>query len=125
MTLFTTKRLLSVDVKGFSGKKVKYLSVPWTSVQAFAVRSAGSMLDTDSEMMIWTDIMFEPGQGDDPPQPGMSYLEQDFQKDKVDLMAIHRYLSARCLHSSAGGYLPAEVAVSHEVLQASPPGAVE
>merc|ERR1712203_872552 len=99
MVLFTMKRLLIVDIKGWSGKKVKYVSVPWTSVQAFAVRSAGSMFDKDSEMMIWTEIMHGPPKDDSPPDPEMSYIEQDFQKDKVDLMSIHRYLSEKCVHA--------------------------
>ena len=32
LTLFTTKRLLFVDLKGWSGHKVNYVSVPWTTV---------------------------------------------------------------------------------------------
>mmetsp|Transcript_43399 Transcript_43399/g.114772 ORF Transcript_43399/g.114772 Transcript_43399/m.114772 type:complete len:786 (-) Transcript_43399:312-2669(-) len=125
MMLLTTKRIVSMDIKAFSGKKIQYLSVPYSSVQAFAVRSAGSFMDKDSEMMIWTDIMYEPGEGDNPPQPGMSYLEQDFQKDSVDLMAIHRYLSARVLGfgSSSCGAAPAHVPAA--VFAAGPADGVE
>lgn len=96
LTVFTTKRLLIVDVKGWSGKKVKYISIPWRHVQAFAVRSAGTW-DKDSEMMIWTQIMHDYDAGDPPsPVPGMSYFEQDFQKS-VDIMSVHRYLTLKCL----------------------------
>lgn len=53
MVLFTTKRLVIVDVKGFSGTKTSFLSLPWSTVKCFGVKSAGSFLDKDSEMMIW------------------------------------------------------------------------
>ena len=117
MILFTNKRLISIDVQGWTGKKKSFTSVPWTSVKQFGVQSAGSFMDKDSEMMIWTDIDHDYGQPersagtsmalgaleiaaavaggdgvdsepDDVPIPGMSYLEFDFQKDRVDLMAI-------------------------------------
>mmetsp|Transcript_60226 Transcript_60226/g.111655 ORF Transcript_60226/g.111655 Transcript_60226/m.111655 type:complete len:768 (-) Transcript_60226:137-2440(-) len=103
MMLFTTKRLVLVDPRGLTGTKVAYTSIPWKTVQAFGVQSAGSFLDKDSEMMIWTDIMHDPPppkeKDDDPPpppEPGMSYIEQDFAKDKVDLATIGRYLAERC-----------------------------
>lgn len=132
LTLFTTKRLLVVDMKGFSSlKKAEYITIPWSTVTAFGVRSAGSFMDKDSEMMIWTDIndvFFPPKQGDNPPPPPIprnSFLEMDFQKDKVDLMAIHRYLSERCIRIEGGGYLSPEVSVAPEIMAASPPGGVE
>eukprot|EP00927_Polykrikos_kofoidii_P072879 TRINITY_DN68951_c0_g1_i1.p1 TRINITY_DN68951_c0_g1~~TRINITY_DN68951_c0_g1_i1.p1 ORF type:complete len:799 (+),score=140.48 TRINITY_DN68951_c0_g1_i1:72-2468(+) len=131
LVLFTTKRLLIVDKTFWDSSKVEYFSVPWTTVQAFGVRSAGQWLDKDSEMLIWTDIndVYYPPRGDDdpppPPKPRKSFLELDFQKDKVDLMAVHRYLSERCLRVAAGGYLPPEVRVSSTVMQTSPPSGIE
>ena len=58
MILFTGKRLIFVDIQGFMGmgKKVEYISIPWKTVSAFSVRSAGSMLDKDSEMCLWLDF---------------------------------------------------------------------
>lgn len=84
-------------------------------------------MDKDCEMIVWTDIMFDPPQGEDnPARPGMSCWEQDFKKDAVDLMAIHRYLSEKCVKAVAGGMTSAsEAAVDASVLNASPPGAVE
>ncbi|EJK62401.1 hypothetical protein THAOC_16989 [Thalassiosira oceanica] len=57
MLLFTSKRIVVVDIQGFlgMGKKVEYLSVPWRTCTAFAVRSAGSWIDKDSEMCLWMD----------------------------------------------------------------------
>mmetsp|Transcript_46043 Transcript_46043/g.85918 ORF Transcript_46043/g.85918 Transcript_46043/m.85918 type:complete len:793 (+) Transcript_46043:51-2429(+) len=132
LTLFTTKRLLIVDLTGWTGQRVNYISIPWQTIQAFGVRSAGTWFDKDSEMLIWTDIsdVFYPPKEkeDDPPPPPIprnSYIELDFQKDKVDLMMVHRYLSERCVPLAKGGYLPPEVAVSSSVLRASPEKGVE
>jgi len=143
LVLFTTKRLIAIDYQGWSGKKVEYLSIPWSTVQIFAVRSAGSFMDKDSEMMIWPDfddIYYPPSADADspppPPIPRRSYIELDFQKDKVDLMAIHRYLSERCLRVEGKGHLdsdgfivpdllPYYVPVAQEIMQPSPPNCVE
>jgi len=103
MVLFTTKRLVLIDPQGLTGKKVSYTSLPWSCVQAFAVQSAGSFLDKDSEMMLWTDVFhdFHTEQDDDDntiffEDPGLSFISIDFQKDKVDLSAVGRYLAERC-----------------------------
>ena len=58
LLLLTSKRVVFVDMKGWGsfGKKVEYVSIPYTTVTAFGVRSAGSLLDKDSEMLIWTDF---------------------------------------------------------------------
>ncbi len=34
ITLFTTKRLITIDKKGLFGKKIEYFSVPWEKVSA-------------------------------------------------------------------------------------------
>jgi len=140
LMLFTSKRLVFVDVQGFSGKKVEYMSVPWSSVQCFGVKSAGSFLDKDSELMIWTDFddcFFPPKPDEDspppPPIPRYSYLELDFQKDKVDLLAVQRYLSERCLRVEGGRMVdgvwvpnmrPYDVPVSQDVMNPGSPGAL-
>jgi len=145
IVLFTTKRLLIADMKGWTQSKVNYISVPWSSVQAFGVRSAGAFLDKDAEMMIWTDVdditeeekIDQTGtamnllEGDVEPDvdmvtvPRMSFIELDFQKDQVDLMAVHRYLSARCMPLAKGGYMTPDMTVPNKVLQPSPQNGVE
>mmetsp|Transcript_44405 Transcript_44405/g.96504 ORF Transcript_44405/g.96504 Transcript_44405/m.96504 type:complete len:773 (+) Transcript_44405:115-2433(+) len=125
LMLFTTKRMIVIDIKGWSGKKVNYNSIPWKAVQCFGVRSAGAWLDKDSEMFVWTSVddIYYPPKDDDsgtpPPEPRMSYIEIDFEKDKVDLMAIHRYLSERCLRLQGGGYLAPEVKVNPSIIKQS------
>lgn len=130
MMLFTTKRLLIVNVKGWSGKKVNYLSVPWRAIQCFAVETAGSFLDMDAEMKLWTDIFYDPppphGENENPPpEPGMSFIEQNFQKDKVDIMAVLRYLATRCAQIGTDSSQLSAVPIAPEVLSASPPDAIE
>jgi len=98
VVMFTTKRIVAVDTKGLTGTRIEYLSVPWASIVGFAVETAGSGLDLDAEAKIWTDMMFHRGGGEnDPPQPYRSYLTFDFNKGLVDIFAIKRYLSARCM----------------------------
>jgi len=134
MVLFTTKRMILIDPQGITGKKVSYTSLPWDCVQAFAVQSAGSMLDKDSEMTIWTDIFHDyhtEEQGDDDNKetiyladPGLSCISVDFDKSKVDLCAVNRYLTSRCATLGSQSSQPA-APVDTGVLAASQPGAIE
>mmetsp|Transcript_9616 Transcript_9616/g.20813 ORF Transcript_9616/g.20813 Transcript_9616/m.20813 type:complete len:857 (+) Transcript_9616:61-2631(+) len=129
MMLFTSKRMVFVDMQGFMGmgKKVEYISMPWKTVSAFSVRSAGSFADKDSEMCLWLDFddVFYPRRAneDDPPPPPIprkSFLEIDFQKDKVDILMVHRYLSERLLRENAHQLKPHTSPVAPDILVASP-----
>jgi len=104
LVIFTTKRIIDIDIKGLSGKKVKYTSIPYSSVLAFAVRTAGKH-DRDSEVIIYTEIRYEVGQGEDQ-DPGMARLEWDFNKNVVDVLALKRYLNARLLATERGIKVP-------------------
>ncbi|CAB9514297.1 Pfam:DUF1696 [Seminavis robusta] len=95
--LFTTKRCLKIDTKGWSGKKVEYSTLPWKSVVAFAAETAGQTLDNDSEIRLWTEMKFK-GVGDDK-EPYMAMWDLDFNKDLVDIIAVKQYISKRCLHA--------------------------
>lgn len=50
--VFTNKRVIFLNVQGVTGKKKEYLSVPYHSVEAFSVETAGTM-DLDSDLKIW------------------------------------------------------------------------
>lgn len=136
--LYTTKRVVFIDLQGWSGHKVEYMSLPWSSVQLFGVRSAGSV-DKDSEVMLWPDFddcFFPPKPDEDspppPPIPRKSFIECDFQKDKVDILAVHRYLSERCLRTEDGhvgkdgifvpNHMSSDERVSIDIMTPSPPG---
>lgn len=129
--LLTNKRMLEVDVKGFSGKRVEYFSLPWKNVTLYSVCSAGS-LDKDSEMRFWTsinDVWWPPKPDEEspppPPIPRKSFIEIDFARNRVDLLALQRYLSARCLSDvRTGELLSSDIPVSPDFTQASPSNAM-
>ncbi|MBD9699304.1 PH domain-containing protein [Flavimobilis sp. GY10621] len=50
--VFTSKRLIAVNVQGITGKKIDYTSLPYARIQAFSVETAGTF-DLDSEMDLW------------------------------------------------------------------------
>lgn len=49
--IFTTKRIIVVNVQGITGKKKSYISYPYSKVQYFGVESAG-LIDIDSELIL-------------------------------------------------------------------------
>lgn len=49
--IFTSKRVLVVNVQGITGKKVSYFSYPYSKVSYFGVETAG-VLDIDSELKL-------------------------------------------------------------------------
>ena len=52
----TSKRMLIIDVKGMTGKMVRYTSYLWSSIKAFAVVTPGAFLDRDCEIKLWNGI---------------------------------------------------------------------
>jgi hypothetical protein len=106
ITVFTTKRVITIDKKGLIGKKIEYFSVPWEKLVAFGVRKAGFAIDFDTEVQLYTEFNFYPGDpGDDnsppiPARPELSCLELDFNKNCVDLMALKYYLTRRIMDIS-------------------------
>eukprot|EP00574_Skeletonema_japonicum_P003936 CAMPEP_0201723202 /NCGR_PEP_ID=MMETSP0593-20130828/7332_1 /ASSEMBLY_ACC=CAM_ASM_000672 /TAXON_ID=267983 /ORGANISM="Skeletonema japonicum, Strain CCMP2506" /LENGTH=861 /DNA_ID=CAMNT_0048214277 /DNA_START=191 /DNA_END=2776 /DNA_ORIENTATION=+ len=130
MILFTTKRVIFVDKQGLFGigKKVEFISVPWRTITTFSVRSAGSFIDKDSELCLWLDFddVYYPRRAneDDPPPPPIprkSCMEIDFQKDKVDIFVVHRYLSERVMRVKGHQMKPYTSPVSSELLMPSSP----
>ena len=49
---FTTKRVISVNVQGMTGKKKDYTSLPYSKVQVFSVETSG-VFDMDSELELY------------------------------------------------------------------------
>lgn len=131
MLLFTTKRVVFVNMQGFlgMGKKMEFTSLPYSTISAFSIRSAGSWIDKDSELCLWLDFddVFNPPRENEndsppPPIPRKSYLEIDFQKDKVDMLVLHRYLSERVMVVNGHEMKPYTSPVSQSILVPSPPG---
>ncbi len=50
--VFTNKRLILIDVQGVSGRKVEYVSIPYSSIKYFSVETAGTF-DLDAELKIY------------------------------------------------------------------------
>ena len=79
-TYFTSLRLLIEDVRGITGKKVNYRSIPYPQIQAFATETAGS-LDSDTELKVWS--------------KGFGVTAVDFVKGQVSLFEIHNFLNEK------------------------------
>lgn len=122
----TTKRIFWIDKKGLRGKKIKYVSVPWSSVKAFGVSTKGGGFDNDVEMFVHTnvnDIFYPPRQGDNPPpppEPRMSYLECSLVAANVDILAIKRYMSERCILAGDDANMLSDTLSSEYILKNSP-----
>jgi hypothetical protein len=80
--IFTNIRFMEIDVKGLSGKKIEYNSIPYKSIRAFAVESAG-VWDRDNEVKIYTRNRWKMGK-----------TNIDFRKGKADVLQIQKFLSA-------------------------------
>lgn len=50
--IFTTKRLILVNIQGLTGSKTEYFSVSYKSISRFSVETAGTF-DLDAELKIW------------------------------------------------------------------------
>jgi hypothetical protein len=42
--------MLRVDVKGFTGKKVEFLTILYGSIGGFSVQTASNIMDRDTEL---------------------------------------------------------------------------
>ena len=81
---FTTHRILFVDKQGITGKETEYKSCPYHSIKAFSVETSGGF-DSDSEMKVYA---------------GSLDLSIDFDKKKVDIFEIQKYLSGHVFADS-------------------------
>ncbi len=50
--IFTTKRIIAVNVQGITGKKKDFTSLPYSKIQSFSIETAG-VFDLDSELDLW------------------------------------------------------------------------
>ena len=55
MFIFTNRRYVEVDTKGFTGQRVKYESIPYRHINAYEFETAGHM-DRDAEIYCYTTI---------------------------------------------------------------------
>lgn len=50
--VFTSKRIIAVNVQGITGKKKDFTSLPFSKVQTFSLETAGTF-DLDAELELW------------------------------------------------------------------------
>ena len=75
--VFTSKRILAINIQGITGKKKDISSLPYSKIQAFSIETAGT-LDLDSELEIWFS--------------GLGKVKFEFSKDS-NVAAIGRIIS--------------------------------
>lgn len=95
---FTDVRILIKDGKGI-GSRRKNLSIPYDTILAFAVQTAGSLLDQDCELDIWTTV-----------KPKLSI---NFSSTNVDIFQIYQFLNMKVDLQTARG--------TGDVIDATPP----
>ncbi len=81
VTLFTNVRIMTIDVQGLVGCKIEYTSIPYRSVHAYSVESAG-IWDRDSELNLYTRNRWN-----------LAKVDMDFRSGKTDIMQIQQLLS--------------------------------
>jgi len=53
--VYTNRRMIIIDTKGLSGKRVKYKSIPYHQIHGYEFETAGHM-DRDAEIYLYTEI---------------------------------------------------------------------
>ncbi|WP_017660238.1 PH domain-containing protein [Baaleninema simplex] len=81
--IFTTKRLILVDIQGLTGRKIEYLSIPYSKITRFSIETVGNF-DLDAELKLWI--------GSDPVP-----IEKKFNK-KVDIYDLQYILATYVLN---------------------------
>ncbi len=57
--VFTSKRLILVDIQGLTGSKIAYQSIPYSRITRFSIETAGTF-DLDAELKLWVGSDPEP-----------------------------------------------------------------
>ena len=74
----TSHRVLVRDKKGITGKRIRYISVPYFAVIAFSIETAGGIVDSDQELKLHC--------------RGIGKVSIDFDCN-VDSLVMYRFLS--------------------------------
>ncbi len=75
--VFTTMRIIIINIQGLTGKKVDYTSIPYKRINVYSIETAGTF-DLDAELDLFIS--------------GMGSLRFEF-KGKSDIKEISRYIS--------------------------------
>lgn len=92
-----------------TGKKIEFLTVPYGSIHGFSVQTAGALLDRDTELVLYTNMV-----------DGELYeIKQDFRSGKANLWALQKLL---CNHILGDDKAPLPDVDNYEFHQDSPGG---
>lgn len=83
--IFTNRRLILVNIQGLSGKKIEYLTIPYSRITKFSIET-GANFDPDAELMIWIG-------GETMP------IEKKFNKE-VNIYELQKILASHVLSQS-------------------------
>ncbi len=86
----TSHRILLKERVGFSSKRKKFKSIPYQSIKAFSVQTAGGGLDADTELRIWYD-------------GGNGCVTINFVKNAVNLFEVQQYIGHKVFPKSTTG----------------------
>ena len=81
--MITTKRVISIDVQGISGKKLEFASLPFKFINGFSVESAGTFSRSVKATLFISKM--EGG------------IESDFGKKNTDIFEINNSLANKIL----------------------------
>jgi Bacterial PH domain len=76
---FTSHRILIKDGKGVGSKRKNYVSIPYDSILAYSVETAGAVIDEDCELHVWSN--------------GYPKISIDFSSSNVNLFQIYQFLN--------------------------------
>ncbi|MBN8647801.1 MAG: PH domain-containing protein [Caulobacterales bacterium] len=75
--IFTTHRLIIIDVQGITGKKKEFMSLNYNKLTSFSIETAGTF-DLDSELKLWAS--------------GLGMIEFGFTKNS-NILQLVKFLS--------------------------------
>ena len=78
---FTSHRILVKDGKGVGSKRKNYLSIPYDTILAFSVQSAGALLDCDCELTVYS--------------TGIAKISIDFAQANCDIFQMYQLLNSK------------------------------
>lgn len=84
MFVYTTHRVLVIDVQGMMGKKVEYKSIPWSWCRGYEVETAGH-LDRDAEAYVFADV------------PALRRIKNSILVSAFDIYKMNEYFTKKLL----------------------------
>jgi len=84
MFIITSKRVVSIDVQGMSGKKMEFTSLPFKYINGFSVESAGTLSRTVKALLFTSKLV--------------GGVSSDFGKKETDIFEINNCLANKILN---------------------------